>query len=132
MNFSRVFCITFSNSLNLLTRALLSSDTLPSDPGFGSWEETSPVASLVGWCSDSLSETCWLPAVSCVSTSLCSIFCLRFTNPAKFSKPTVSRRGQKSPQIWRMRSDVRLATTLNPAVTPPQSRARQSSQPEWV
>lgn len=131
MNFSRLFCITFSNSLNLLTRASLSSDILPSDPGFGSWEETSPVASFVCWCSDSLSETCWLPAVSCVSTSPCSIFCLHFTNPAKFTKSTVSRRGQP-PQIWRVRSDVRLATTLNPAVTPPQSRARQSSQPEWL
>lgn len=132
MNFSRLFCITFSNSLNLLTRASLSSDILTPDPGFGSWEETSPVASFVCWCSDSLSETCWLPAGSCVSTSLCSIFCLRFTNPAKFTKSTVSRRGQKQSQLWRMRSGVRLATTLNPAVTPPQSRARQSSQPEWV
>lgn len=40
--------------------------------------------------------------------------------------------GTKRTPIRRMRGGASLATTLNPAVTPPQSRARQSSPPEWV
>lgn len=91
MNFSRLFCITFSKNLNLLTRASLSSDVLQSDAGFCSCEETSPVALFGFCCSESSSETLWLPAASCVS-ALCSIFSVQFARPAK---PTASRRGPK-------------------------------------
>lgn len=91
MNFSRLFCITFSKNLNLLTRASLSSDVLQSDAGFCSCEETSPVALLGCCCSESSSETLWLLAASCVS-ALCSIFSIQFARPAK---PTASRRGLK-------------------------------------
>lgn len=91
MNFSKLFCITFSKNLNLLTRASLSSDVLQSDAGFCSCEETSPLA-LFGCCfSESSLETLWLPAASCVS-ALCSIFSVQFARPAK---PTESRRGPK-------------------------------------
>lgn len=93
MNFSRLFCITFSNNLNLLIRASLSSNILQSDPGFCFCEETSPATSFVCCCSESFPETLWLPAASCVS-SLCSIFlCLQFAVPAK---STASKRGHKT------------------------------------
>lgn len=91
MNFSRLFCITFSKNLNLLTRASLSSDVLHSDAGFCSCEETSPLALFDCCCSESSSETLWLPAASCVP-ALCSIFSVQFARPAK---PTASRRGMK-------------------------------------
>lgn len=91
MNFSRLFCITFSKNLNLLTRASLSSDVLHSDAGFCSCEETSPLALFDCCCSESSSETLWLPAASCVP-ALCSIFSVQFARPAK---PTAGRRGMK-------------------------------------
>lgn len=107
MNFSRLFCITFSNNLNLLTRVSLSSDVLQSDPGFGFCEETSPVTSFVCCCSEFFSETLWLLAASCVSL-LCSIL---FVYNSRCPPNLRRTRGDRK-HLLRMRTGVRLATTL--------------------
>lgn len=107
MNFSRLFCMTFSNNLNLFTRASLSSDMLDSDPGFGSCEETSPVTSFVCCCSECFSETFWLLVASFVS-SLCSIFSVYKSR----GPPNLRWAGGDRKHPLRMRNGVRLATTL--------------------
>lgn len=109
MNFSRLFCITFSNNLNLLTRASLS-DILESDPGFGSCEETSHVTSFVCCWSECFSETFWafwLLVASCVSW-LCSIFSVYKSR----GPPNLRWAGGDRKHILRMRNGLRLATTL--------------------
>lgn len=108
MNFSRLFCITFSNNLNLLTRASISSDILHSDPGFGSCEETSPVASFACWCSASLSETFCCSFVSCASTSLCSILSVYNSQVP----PNLRRAGGDRIHTSRMRSEVSFVHDL--------------------
>lgn len=130
MNFSRLFCITLSNNFNLLYRASASSEVLLTEPGFGSCEETSPVAPFVCFSSESLPFS---TSSFCVATSLCSIFlCLRFAVPAKY---TASRSVHKLRNrfIWRKRSPLQTPCPFKSAVTPPQTPCgRLSCLPTWV
>lgn len=110
MNFSRLFCITLSNNFILLYRASASSEVLLTELGFGSCEETSPVALFVclSWESLPFSTSSF-----CAATSLCSIFlCLRFAIPAKY---TASRSVQKLRNrfIWRRRSKSQTPVHLS-------------------
>lgn len=125
MNFSRLFCMTFSNNLYLFTRASLSS-VPQSDPGFGSCEQTSPVASFV-CCSESFSGTFCPPAASRFS-SLCSIFSvytsrcppnLRWAGGDQKHHPAHAQRSSPAHAQW-----CRSGHDLRSAVAAPQSRGR--------